>query len=114
MSSGGLNHRSEERRHTGNQLQAVRWAKQGIGRPLGMWHQTDYVPTLVADTGDTIDRSVDIRRLGDMSVRVRIAKNDPSFMFESCDCLVIGEVVALPVRDRHGQHLSVAQCPGPG
>ena len=96
--SSSVDERAEEQ-------SAVGRAEQRVDRVLGVGHQAEHVPCLVADPG----------HVGDRAVRVlagRVAEEDLPVRLELLEQLRVGEPAALAVLDRDRERLPrVATAP---
>src|SRR5262249_35171159 len=94
------------------QRPAVDAAGDGIDEVFRMRHQPQYVEPLIEDPGDSVPRSVRIRRAVDSAGGVAIAQSDLASRLESAQGLFVRDEIALSVCDRELDHLSGRVTPG--
>ena len=73
---------------------------------LGMRHHAEHVALVVEDSGDGVGRAVEVPRGIKRSIGSGVAEQHPALAFKPRDGLLVGDVVALAVRDRHADHLA--------
>src|SRR5438309_1394739 len=88
--------------------EAVFRAEQVLAAALGVRHHSQDIALLVDDPGDVVDRPIGIGCGIDFSIRTAVAEYDPLLVLQPDDGGGIGKVVALAVRHRNLQHLSLA------
>src|SRR6266705_5290233 len=77
-----------------------------------MRHHPEYVARLVKDARDGIGRAIEVPLRIEAAVRRSVAEQHPALAFKPRDGLLVGDVIALAMRDRHADHLTriVAAC----
>src|SRR6185503_17199773 len=62
---------------------------------------------LVEDAGDGARRAIGVRLLAERAVGPAIAEGDSAFALEAVERCLIGEIIAVVMRDRHVDHLAL-------
>src|SRR5207245_6209546 len=84
---------------------------RALGSPFGVRHQAEDRAVLVDDPGDVLQRSIGIGGLRQLALGGRIPEHDLPVAPERSQRVGFGVVLALTVRDRHGQHLARPHTP---
>src|SRR5215510_2146285 len=104
---------TDERRHDRlEQDETVGAAERPLARTLGVRHQADDVPRLAADARDVVDGAVRVRRVGDPAALVAVAEDNAPRRFELANDVGVGGGVALAMRHRHLEALSLRRARG--
>jgi hypothetical protein len=93
-------------------FQAVLAAEQLVRRILGVGHQAEDVPRLIANTGNILERSVGIRTRGRLAFAVNVTQQDLAILSDPFKRSGIGEVTALAVLHGHSENLPFGHFTG--
>src|SRR5207245_5053719 len=85
-----------------------------LGAPVGMRHQAEHVPRLVADSGDGAQGAVRIRLAGDGARGIAVAEDHLALLFDSAQDLLRRVVAPLAVPIRHLENRSRLEPRAPG
>ncbi len=69
-----------------------------------MRHQSHYIPLAIANAGNVVARTVWIRGVSHLSVRVTIAKNNSLFALQLSERRIVADKVSFRMGNRHAQH----------
>src|SRR5215813_450891 len=85
---------------------AIRGAHRGFHVVLWMRHHPEHVALVIEDARDRIGRTVEVPLRIEAAVRRGVAEQHPALAFEPREGLLVGDVIALAMRDRHADHLT--------
>src|SRR5262245_24122399 len=87
-------------------LREPREQATAVGRAKGRFyvvfrvrHHPEHVASLIEDAGDGVGRAVDVPLRIEAAVGRGVAEQHPALAFEPRDCCLVGDVIALAVRD---------------
>ena len=70
-----------------------------------MRHHAEHVAFIVHNAGHEIGRAVDVPGRIERAIGRRVAEQNTPLAFECLDGLVVGDIIAFAMRDRHADHL---------
>src|SRR5947209_20279788 len=90
----------------GEEPASVAGADYGFHVVFRMRHEPEHVELLRKYARNGIGRAVDVPGLVARAVRRRVPEQHPTLVLDPRDRGGAGEIAALPVRDRHADHLA--------
>jgi hypothetical protein len=79
-----------------------------------MRHQAEDISLAITNAGNVFDGTIRIRLRTGRASRIAITHHDLSVGVELMQCVVVGEITAFAVGNRHSQHRSLRTTVGKG
>lgn len=81
-------------------------AKNRFAGAFRMRHEAGHVASVIANAGDVLQGAIRVRGIGNVSIRIAIMPQNLVVRFQVCERLLISEIAAFAVGDRHAEDFS--------